>query len=221
MTMPARPSVEGCGPVGLGPELASLFRVAGVLTPAEVHPEDLVDVADTLRRVAVCGPYFTVSTGPVAEPGWRPVRALYEDSAVLAGLVERVRARIGAAQPRVAASIMFQGYAARLWSVSLGALVRDGRLPDLHPDGLLWRDQDGSVRLHLQRTEGWRGAHLENVLAGTVLVGHLTPLIRAVHRLGPLSDRLLWGNAVSALLGLPAHSTAPRLVPPGWWPTGC
>ncbi len=173
----------------------ALRRVAGL------HAADPDDVADTLQVLAGCGPYFAVGTGAVDEPGWRPVRALYENPVVLAGLVGRVRTRLGAGQWRVAASILFQGHAARLWSVSLGALLRGGLLPELDPDALLWRDQDGSVRLRLDPSEGWRGADLGNVLGCSVIGEHLTPLLTAVHRLGPLSARLLWGNAASALLG--------------------
>jgi len=189
---------------------------------AGLHAADPDDVGDTLRRVAGCGPYFAVGSGAVDEPGWRPVRALYENPVVLAGLVERVRTRLGAGQWRVAASILFQGHAARLWSVSLGALLRGGLLPDLDPDALLWRDQDGSVRLRLDPSEGWRGADLGNVLGCSVIGEHLTPLLTAVHRLGPLSGRLLWGNAASALLGAarvlddgpvgPARGVADRLL---------
>jgi len=178
--------------------------------------------AGTLGRVAELGPYFAVSTGPVAEPGWRPVRALYTDQAVLAGLVGRVRARLDVGDGRVAASIMVQGHAARLWSLSLGTWFHAGLVPDLHPDVLWWRDEDGSVRLHLERAQGWPGGHPEDVLAGTVLGEHLVPMITAVHRLGPLSDRLLWGNAASALLGAarvidgaptgPAQAVADRLL---------
>jgi len=180
------------------------------------------DVADTLQVLAGCGPYFAVSTGSVHEPGWRPVRALYENPVVLARLVERVRTRLGTGQARVAASILFQGHAARLWSVSLGALLRGGLLPELDPNALLWRDQGGSVRLHLDRTEGWRGEDLENALGCSVIDEHLTPLLTAVHQLAPLSGRLLWGNAASALLGAvrvlddaqlgPARGVAERLL---------
>lgn len=189
---------------------------------AGLHAADPDDVGDTLRRVAGCGPYFAVGTGAVDEPGWRPVRALYENPVVLAGLVERVRTRLGAGQWRVAASILFQGHAARLWSVSLGALLRGGLLPELDPDALLWRDQDGSVRLRLDPSEGLRGEDLGNVLGCSVIGEHLTPLLTAVHRLGPLSGRLLWGNAASALLGAarvlddgpvgPARGVADRLL---------
>jgi len=197
-----------------------------VSDPSTVCGVSLVGLpAGTLGRVAEFGPYFAVSTGPVAEPGWRPVRAFYTDPAVLAGLVGRVRVRLGVGDGRVAASILVQGHAARLWSLSLGTWFHAGLVPDLHPDVLLWRDEDGSVRLHLERAQGWAGGHLEDVLAATVIGEHLAPMITAVHRLGPLSDRLLWGNAASALLGAarvidgaptgPARAVTDRLLNKG------
>jgi len=197
-----------------------------VSDPSTVCGVSLVGLpADTLGQVAAVGPYFAVSTGPVVEPGWRPVRALYTDRAALAGLVGRVRVRLGVGDSRVAASILVQGHAARLWSLSLGTWFRAGLVPDLHPRSLLWRDEDGSVRLHLEPAQGWAGGHLEDVLAATVMGEHLAPMITAVHRLGPLSDRLLWGNVASALLGAarvidgastgPARAVTDRLLNKG------
>jgi len=194
-----------------------------VSDPSTVCGVSLVGLpAGTLGRVAELGPYFAVSTGPVVEPGWRLVRALYTNRAALAGLVGRVRARLGVGDSRVAASILVQGHAARLWSLSLGTVFHAGLVPDLHPDVLWWRDEDGSVRLHLERAQAWAGGHLEDVLAATVISAHLGPMITAVHHLGPLSDRLLWGNAASALLGAarvidgaptgPARAVADRLL---------
>jgi len=197
-----------------------------VSDPSTVGGVSLVGLpADTLGRVAEFGPYFAVSTGPVAEPGWRPVRALDTDPVALAGLAGRVRARLDVGDGRVAASILVQGHAARLWSLSLGTWFHAGLVPDLHPDVLWWRDEDGSVRLHLERAQGWAGGQLEDVLAATVIGAHLAPMITAVHRLGPLSDRLLWGNAASALLGAarvidgaptgPARAVTDRLLNKG------
>ena len=85
--------------------------------------------AGTLGQVAAVGPYFAVSTGPVVEPGWRPVRALYTDPVALAGLVGRVRVRLDVGDGRVAASILVQGHAARLWSLSLGTWSHAGLVP--------------------------------------------------------------------------------------------
>ncbi len=140
----------------------------------------------------------------------------------LVGLPAGTLGRVAELGPYFAVSILVQGHAARLWSLSLGTVFRAGLIPDLHPDVLWWRDEDGSVRLHLKRTQGWARGHPEDVLAAAVMGEHLAPMITAVHRLGPLSDRLLWGNVASALLGAarvidgaptgPARAVANRLL---------
>lgn len=203
-------------------DLDELWLAVRRRTPTGLQACDPVDIRATLGRVAETGPYFTVGTGPAAGPGWHPVRRLYDDPVLLEALVDRLRARLGAAEQRVAVSTLFLGYAARLWSVGLGGLVSAGCAPDLDPDLLLWNDDDGAVRLHVEQPQGWQGAGFEDVLHRHVVQDHLGPLITAVHRLGPLSDRLLWGNAGSALLGAarvldgstpgPAAAVAARLL---------
>jgi len=160
------------------------------------------EVIAGLRRVAALSPYFAASTGALHQPGWEPVSALYQhDTTELSAVVRRVQQRIAAPETRVAVSILFQGYAARLWSIALGMLVREGKVPDLDPAELLWRDEHGTVSLHLERPAAWEGAGALENLRVQVVERHLVPLITAVHRLGPLSERLLWGDAASALLG--------------------
>src|ERR1700759_3296475 len=75
-----------------------------------------------LAELADLGPYFAVGIGP-AGAGWRPVEQLYTDTALLDGIVDRIQARMDAAEQRVAASTFFLGFAARLWSIGLGALA--------------------------------------------------------------------------------------------------
>ncbi|MFC0602397.1 (2Fe-2S)-binding protein [Streptomyces palmae] len=52
--------------------------------------------------------------------------------------IEAVAAGLGTGEPRVAASLAFQGLAARLWSLGLGPAALRGQVPDLRPDGLWW-----------------------------------------------------------------------------------
>src|SRR6201995_5757667 len=80
------------------------------------------DAAALLAALSSVGPYFAVGTGPV-DDDWRPVAELYTDTALLDGIIGRVQARMDAAQQRVAASTFFLGFAARLWSIGLGALA--------------------------------------------------------------------------------------------------
>ena len=71
------------------------------------------DLPAVLAELGDINAYFAIGTGPV-DDGWCSVQLLYTDSDVLGGIIERAQARLGAAEPRVAASIFFLGFAARL-----------------------------------------------------------------------------------------------------------
>jgi iron complex transport system ATP-binding protein len=149
-----------------------------------------------LANLADLGPYFAVGTGPVSD-GWRSVDQLYTDAALLDGIVGRIQARMDAAEQRVAASTFYLGFAARLWSIGLGALA-------------------GQIRLHIEHPVAWQGDDLESRLADMVLEGHLAPLSAALRRLGPISDKLLRGNAASALLGAAREFDRNSTTGRGW-----
>ncbi len=166
-------------------------------TPPALVPEVPPKTAAVLAEISQINEYFAVDTGPV-DSGCLPVEQLYTDPALLDGVVERVQAGIGAAERRVAASIFFLGFAARLWSIGLGAVVGHGLLPDLAPERLLFRESRGQITLHIAHPVGWHGDDLEPMLADAILDGHLTPLGDALQ---PISRELLRGNAASALLG--------------------
>ena len=165
------------------------------------------------RAAAAVGPYFAVAVGLDEGPGWRPAGDLYADTAVLGALVERVRVRLGTPESRVAASIFFQGWAARLWSVGLAVLVHTGRLPTLTPATLRWRDLGGTVYLGVERPELGPGS--AERLADLVVGQHLEPLAEALRRAVPMSGRVLWGNAASALRGAAEALGAARLLDRG------
>jgi hypothetical protein len=165
-----------------------------------------------LAELSNVGPYFEVGTGPV-DGGWRPVGQLYTDTVLLDGIIGRVQARIDAAEQRVAASTFSLGFAARLWSIGLGALAGHRLLPNLAPEHLLFRETDGQIRLHIQHPVAWQGDDLEPRLADMVLDAHLAPLSAALRQLGPISEKVLRGNAASALLG--AARVFDRDVTPG------
>jgi iron complex transport system ATP-binding protein len=185
-------------------------------TPARCTPE--AETAAVLAELSEVNQYFAIGTGPV-DSGWHPVQQLYTDPELLEDIVERVRMRIGAAERRVAASIFFLGFAARLWSVGVGAVVGHRLLPELAAEQLLFCEVGGQIALHVARPIGWQGDDLQPMLADTVLDSHLTPLSTALHGLGPVSRELLRGNAVSALLGAAREYDRHRGAPspgPGW-----
>jgi iron complex transport system ATP-binding protein len=160
-----------------------------------------VQATTMLTELADISPYFAVETGPVDQDGWRPVAHLYTDPVLLADLIGRVQQRISAPGRPVSVSTFFLGFAARLWSVGLGALAGYELLADLAPEQLCYSESDGQLRLRLAHPMAWQGDDLESALADMVLDAHLAPLTTAVHRLGPISEKLLRGNAASAVLG--------------------
>ena len=168
-----------------------------------------------LAELADLGPYFAVGVGPVSD-GWRPVEQLYTDTALLDGIVGRVQARMAAAEHRVAASTFFLGFAARLWSIGLGALAGHRLLLDLDAEHLLFQESGGQIQLHIEHPAAWQGDDLEPMLTDMVLDRHLAPLGTALRRLGSISDKLLRGNAASALLGAAHVFDRNATNGPGW-----
>jgi iron complex transport system ATP-binding protein len=159
--------------------------------------------------------YFAVGTGPLND-GWRPVGRLYDDTALLAEVVGRVKARMNVTEQRVAASTFFLGFAARLWSIGVGTVAGYRLLVDLPAEQLLFREIDGQVALHLEHPVTQQRDDLRCALADMVLDTHLTPLAVALRRLSPISERLLEGNSASALLGAARVFDRHRATTSGW-----
>lgn len=148
-----------------------------------------VDVRSLLADVAGIGPFFAFGTGP-ATPGERPLA----DPEPVRDRIAHVGAALGCAE-RVAASLAFQGFAARLVAAPCAAAVLHEAVPALSPANVRWqRAEDG----------GWapRTGSSALVAAGrlpALLDGLLTPLVAAVRGQVPVSERLLWGNAASTV----------------------
>ncbi len=170
-----------------------------------------------LREVAALGPFFTLSTDPAeaADPAWRPMPEI--DAAQLRGMAERYAEGLGTGEPRVGASILFQGLAARVWSPAVAAAAL-GVVPNLST--LHWRWVPGaSISLRLAEPTGWHtGGRTRDgaaLLHRTVVDGHLRPLREAMREVARLADGLMWGNVASALVGTVHAATArPELAAP-------
>ncbi|WP_395293184.1 (2Fe-2S)-binding protein [Kitasatospora hibisci] len=186
------------------------------------------------RRLAVVGPYFALDTAPAPAdtppPGYRPLRELYATGpdSLPAARVREVARRLGTAEPRVAASILHLGLAARFCSVGLGAAVLLGTVPELDPDRAHVRiPEQGPIDLWTPLRPqpaddgpppGEAGPEnlpeLADRLHRVLIQGQLAPLATAVRAVVPLSERLLDGNAASALAGtlrmLRPHATPGR-----------
>jgi FhuF-like iron-sulfur protein len=149
-----------------------------------------------LADVGRIGAYFVVDVG--GAPGWRPVSDLYADvGGVLDSLVTAYADRLRTGERRVAASILFQGYAARLWSPVLGCVALGMPPPDLAARRLRWRYRPGEpVGLNLAPPEP-----AAEPVPPMIVHEHLAPMVAALHRLTGVARNLLWGNASSALAG--------------------
>lgn len=165
-------------------------------------PAGAGEVTEALRAAGRLGPYFEITTDPAeeADPTWRPLPE--RDPERLAGLTGLYAERLGTRERRVAASILFQGLASRLWSPVVAAAAR-GVVPDL--SGLHWRWAPGApIALWLAEPRGHRaGGTVEaaDLVHGAVVTGQLEPLRATMLAFTRLADGLLWGNAASALAG--------------------
>jgi hypothetical protein len=153
-----------------------------------------------LAELARIGPYFALQDG--SDAGFEPVTSLIADTAQAAARlgerIDDVSARLGTAQRWIGASILFQGWAARLTSIYAGSAVLAGAVPDLSAARLRYRAPPGGpvdlLATPLVATDlgaGWQ------LLAGE----HLEPLTRAIRRQVRIGQHLLRGNLASALAG--------------------
>ncbi|QKG25920.1 (2Fe-2S)-binding protein [Actinomadura verrucosospora] len=180
-------------------------------------PAGAGEVADALRAAARLGPYFAITldadglgdtgrsqggTEPAeeADRAWRPLPE--RDPGRLARLTDLYAERLGTSERRVAASILFQGLASRLWSPVVAAASR-GVVPDL--SSLHWRWAPGApIALRLAEPRGHRAAdtaEAADLVHDEIITGQLEPLRETLPAFVRLADGLLWGNAASALAG--------------------
>ena len=174
--------------------------------------------AAALAAAARAGPYFAVEPFDGGE-GWRPLRALVSDPAVLAERVAHAAGALArgagiapaAVDKRVAASVVFGGLAARLVSPALGAAVLGGVVPLLTVDDLWWRPADsGPWPLAARPADGpavGRLATGQQLGAAAALIsehciqGMTGPVSAAFGTAFGLSPQVRRGNVASALAG--------------------
>jgi hypothetical protein len=164
------------------------------------------------------GLFFGLAEPTAGEPGWRPGLDLYPvGPGPLDDLIESARSRLGGCERRVAASLLFQGYAARLFSPQLGCLATSGVVPAVPADRLRWRQPPAElIELGLTPGAGYLGspALLLPLILRDTFAGHLDPLAAALRSRVRLPAALLRDNASSAFIGA-LRLLGPRLEP-GW-----
>ncbi|MFB9904884.1 (2Fe-2S)-binding protein [Allokutzneria oryzae] len=139
------------------------------------------------------GGYFVVGVvGVDVAPGGPALREVYRGEG-LAGRIDDVCRRLGTTERRVGASILFQGYAARVWSPLLGAVALGLPVPALDSDEIHWTESGFvSARPLRESTE---------TITAIAVEQHLEPMMSALRKEVPVADGLLWGNAASSLVG--------------------
>ncbi|MCP9956384.1 (2Fe-2S)-binding protein [Streptomyces sudanensis] len=158
--------------------------------------------AAELRAVGGVGGFFVLPGAPPGPGPYAPLALAYAPGpdSPLAVRVARVAEALRTPEYRVAASLVQLGLAARLWSVTLGAAALHGVFPDVSPGTLHWDPaRSAPDELWWPGTAARPGTVRE--LRDAVQYGHLVPLGEALRAAGPVSPRLLWGNAGSALGG--------------------
>jgi ferric iron reductase protein FhuF len=153
-----------------------------------------------LGRLAGISSYFAVHDGP-ADPadGWLPAAGLLDHGGQPLGeAIDAIDARLATPRRWIAASILFQGWAARLTSIYAGCLVLDGAAPDLAPDRIHYRvpatgpvDMTIDPVVPLDADDAWR----------RILDDHLHPLADAFRSQVRAPRRVLEGNIASAMAG--------------------
>lgn len=187
--------------VALVNRLEHLAMTAGVTAPRA----DPAAVTSALRWAAEFGPFFVLELPPAGRrPGDAPLVNLYRSAgrAELAELVDHQARRLRGTERRVAVSLLFQGIAARLWSVLIGCAPA-GVVPDLDPGHLHWW-RASPLGLRTDRPAGWLTTDAEEhaeLAERTVVQANLRPLATALRRDVRIAEGLLWGNAASALAG--------------------
>ncbi|MEV4615533.1 (2Fe-2S)-binding protein [Kitasatospora sp. NPDC049258] len=169
-----------------------------------MHGPAGLPASEVLRRVGAVGPYFHVDVAERPPDGFRPLGELHRPGpdTDLARRIHHAAAQLRTTESRVAASVVHLGLAARFWSVALG-VAAFGHIADLDPDRAHFRlPPGGPLDLWLPGpgASPVTGDPVDALHRSTVL-GVLAPLGEAVRSVAPVAERLLWGNAASALVG--------------------
>jgi hypothetical protein len=175
--------------------------------------------------LAAIGPFFALSVrvpAPRSGPGasWRPAAALAGGGPAVREWVDWGAARLGTGDRVVAASLLYQGWAARMTSIFAGAVVLWSAAPDLGAGGLWYRYPPGGGAIDLAVAS--LDLSSPDVAWRLLVDDNLAPLGSALRGEVRVGRRLLWGNVASAMAGSLAaldragHGPLPDLVAAPW-----
>ncbi|HEY8457292.1 MAG TPA: (2Fe-2S)-binding protein [Actinopolymorphaceae bacterium] len=175
----------------------------------DVDPPMPQDAWPILHDVSSLGEFFTVARVTTA-PSTPALADLYAGHPALADAMQVTGDALRTSEPRVAASILFQGLAARLWSPVIGAVAKHGVVLALPPATTWWSPALAGGRLHVADPELVLGPphgsaeRAADSITRVVIERHLRPLVAAMLSRIRLAEAVLWGDAASALVGTTA-----------------
>ena len=144
----------------------------------------------TLRQARGISPFFVLDVGRPDE-SWMSGEALLDGGSALGGTLDTIGERYRTGERRVAASLFFLSYTARLLCPTVAAHVLGGAVPDVRPSNVWWRYSPG---------DGLQ-VRLAEPVEGPGVVEAMAPVVDAVRRESGVAAGLLWGNAVSSMAG--------------------
>jgi hypothetical protein len=147
-------------------------------------------VLATLRQARGISPFFVLDVGRPDET-WSSGESLLDGSPSLARTLDAIGERYRTAERRVAGSLFFLSYTARLLCPTVAAHVLGGAVPDIRPANLWWR---------YSPADGLQ-VRLAEPISGPGAVEAMAPVVDAVRRECGVAAGLLWGNAVSSMAG--------------------
>ncbi|ROP36240.1 (2Fe-2S)-binding protein [Saccharothrix texasensis] len=145
-------------------------------------------VLATLRQIRGLSPFFALDVGR-PDDTWHDGAALSHGTA-LPDTLDLISARYRTRERRVAGSLFFLGYTARLLSPVVAARAVGGAVPDIRPGNLWWRYTPEGLQVRLK-----------DPVAGVGVAESLEPVVEAVHAATSVARGLLWGNAGSSAAG--------------------
>jgi hypothetical protein len=156
-----------------------------------------MNISAELSEISSYGGFFALTVGGDAA-GWHPVGQSYADGFM--DLIDATIKRYHTTEPRIGASLVQLGHAARLWSPVLACVLGHGVVPDLTD---LQRADDGA-QLRLPEPVGdtleeGLDSPSPELLYRVVVQHHMEPLEAGLRV--KLAPALLSGNIASALVG--------------------
>src|SRR5690625_1905372 len=168
-----------------------------------------VDAAAVLTRIGEVSPYFRLEI----DEGSAPLAEFYADDDAIRSAVRRVGLAMDTEEFRTAASTFHIGVVARLWSITLGAMVLTGTRVVLDPARIFYSPTSTGITLATEQPQVLALDPQARAADGTISEtaatdaahaldgGHLGALAAGLGRAGSIAHPMLRGNTVATVFG--------------------